>query len=424
VGAQTLVIGGSVDGGLFVLDGDRLQRLDELNTMGFAVDAAGDRLARVVCGFMPNVAELLLYDRSITGYLRLPGLIAPHGLVWDGDELVVVSSGSNEVVRFSPVGERLSSWNPCTASGDAWHLNCLAFAGDGLYVSASGTSDHDLGWETNVAGGVLVRVGDAAPVISGLRRPHHPHWIDGSWLVCESAAGAVTRFAPNGTRLQTVDLGGWTRGLAADATDIYVGISCDRERPGPPRAEVVRLDRTTLVERDRAPVPAREIWDLRFVPSELVEGLSTGFVAGGAMALASRRPAAPIVSSDVPLAPTDVGVAIRIGATPGLVEAGQRLELDWTATNTGQRPLSPLGAFPFRIGVRWSTADELLADQHRVVLPEVLTPGSECSGRTVITVPPEAEGELTLTVSLVQELCWWLCDPVPAHGVRRTLSAA
>ncbi len=41
--------------------------------------------------------------------------------------------------------------------------------------------------------GVIVPVGSQTPVVAGLRRPHHPLWLDGSWLVCESAAGAVSR---------------------------------------------------------------------------------------------------------------------------------------------------------------------------------------------------------------------------------------
>ncbi|HMS73472.1 MAG TPA: carotenoid biosynthesis protein, partial [Baekduia sp.] len=61
------------------------------------------------------------------------------------------------------------------------------------------------------AGAGLTGMGAAAPrVVAGLRRPHHPLWLDDSWLVCESAAGAVSRFSAAGQRQHSVELGAWT----------------------------------------------------------------------------------------------------------------------------------------------------------------------------------------------------------------------
>lgn len=424
MGAAQLVLGGSVEGGLYRLAGNQIDRIDDLPTVGIAVDAAGQRVARVLRGFDPHVAEVLIYDEvGVSRYLRLPGVVAAHGIAWDGDELLVASSGTNEIVRFSAGGERLRTWNP-GGTGDAWHLNCLASREGAFFASAAGTSDTDLSWNSDVAGGVIVPLDSGVPVVTGLRRPHHPTWLDDTWLVCESAAGTVTRFDASGTRLHEQALGGWTRGLAVDDDYVYVGVSSDRERPGPPASELVRLDRRTLAIVDRVPVAARELWDLVFIPDALVAAMESGFASGGAMATAATRDhAAPPISSDVPMTTSDVSATLSISELPATATPGQRLDLDWTLTNTGGHPLSPIGAFPFRIGMRWSTAAGLVSDRYRATLPGVLAPGDSCSGRSTLTVPPDANTpSVTLTVSVLQELCWWLRDEVPAHGAEHELT--
>lgn len=179
---------------MFALDGSSVQQLDALDTMGIAVHPSGDRMARIVRGFDHSVAELLIYDRDgIRKYLRLPDYKALHGLAWDGDALVAVSSGTNEVVSLTADGEFVTAWQVGPLRADAWHLNCVSAGPAGLCVSASGQSDRADGWHDRIDGGVIVPVGSQTPVVAGLRRPHHPLWLDDSWLVCESAAGAVSR---------------------------------------------------------------------------------------------------------------------------------------------------------------------------------------------------------------------------------------
>src|SRR5579885_2975499 len=47
-----------------------------------------------------------------------------HDVLVRGEETVIVSTGSNEIVRFDSQGE-VSTVFKAEGEGDAWHLNCL-----------------------------------------------------------------------------------------------------------------------------------------------------------------------------------------------------------------------------------------------------------------------------------------------------------
>lgn len=421
---RQLVIGGSVDGGFFVLTDQGLDRIDALSTSGFAVDAAGERLARIVSGGSTGNGELVVYDAAgALCYRRFDQIWDPHDVLWDGDELEVVSSGTNSVVRLSGAGVPLDAWR-AHGEGDSWHLNCLLRREGRLLVSAFGEYDRHQEWLTagDLAGaGLLLDIGSGEKVLTGLNRPHHPRWIDGAWLICESGSGAVTRLSEHGERLQSVDIGGWTRGVAVDDDRIYVGISVDRAHAGDQTASVAVLDRSTLAVLDRFAVPAREIYDLQFVPAVLIEGVRKGFDTNAVRRTGLMAPSA--MSEDqvgdfdaVPLAPEVVAVSVRLEDVPPTVVRSRLLTLGWQLENLGSEPLSPYGPNGFKIGLIWSRDGVVLDATHRTTLPRIATGGAVQSGRLRVAAPDVDPGPMTLTVSLLQEHVHWLADVDPEHG--------
>src|ERR1700688_2246065 len=85
-------------GGLFALENGRIEAIDRVSSLGLATN--GRRVARVLhCApDVGEVAEVVISDeRGVTHYLRLDDVVAAHDVVWDRNELIVVSPWMNAV---------------------------------------------------------------------------------------------------------------------------------------------------------------------------------------------------------------------------------------------------------------------------------------------------------------------------------------
>ena len=112
-------LGERTDGGLFAYDCNAMEQLDTLSSTGLAVDDG--RLGRLLwsSGEAGSVGELLVYDqKGVERYLRIDALREPHDLMWDGHQLVAVSTMSNSILWISPAGEVTRTWR-AEGDGDA-----------------------------------------------------------------------------------------------------------------------------------------------------------------------------------------------------------------------------------------------------------------------------------------------------------------
>jgi hypothetical protein len=110
--------------------------------------------------------------------------------------------------------------------------------------------------------------------VTGLSGPHNPRYFDGTWYVCDSHAGTVVRQTADG-RKDCVDLGGFTRGFAADANYFYVGVSADRKAAAPSEASsIVVLERASLQVVGRIEIPFPEIYDIVLVAPEFSQAVA------------------------------------------------------------------------------------------------------------------------------------------------------
>ena len=251
-------LGDDTGGGLYMLEDSTFSVLDGVSSTGLAVSADGRRLARLLCveDDADVAGELLIYDRQgLLAHHRLDALRQPHSVVWDGDTLVVVSTGTNAILRIDPSGVVRRTWK-APGNDDSWHLNSLAWRRGRMLISAFGRFAEHHEWVQESAregAGIVFDVRSGRDVLGGLSAPQNPLWLDGGWLVCNSGAGELLRLDRQGRVLARRAFSGWTPGLAVDEALVYQGVSAHRlGGAGAGTACVVGLTRGRWGDRDQA----------------------------------------------------------------------------------------------------------------------------------------------------------------------------
>ncbi len=407
-------------GGLFVFDGE-LERIDWLSTTG--LHTTGDVFLRLLWG-----PDLLVYDRrGVARYLRLDELSDPHDVTVDGDRIVVVSTGRNEILRYTPSGELAERWSP-GGEGDAWHLNNLHTTGGRLVCSAFGRFDGDRAWAEPGArdgAGVVFDVASGETVLTGLTAPHNPRRLADGWLVCNSGTGEVLELADDGSPRRGVELGGWTRGLTDLDGLLAVGVSARRKANTPGEtASLAVLDRASLEELERIPFPCREIYDVALVPASFVDGFRRGLRTNGRvegeLVQASMFEAVGVEplrlwATGEPLPPEAMRSRITV-EVPGSLRAGARELLACTVQNDGGAILTSAPPNPVSLSYRWYDGRDAVSEGDRVPLPHALPPGAPVAIDLALAVPLES-GKYRLSISLVQEHVAWFDEVDPRNGL-------
>jgi hypothetical protein len=161
------------------------------------------------------------------------------------DSFVCVSTGANEILWVDPFGAVTRRWQ-AQGERDAWHLNCLCERDGRLHVSAFGEFAGHRDWVGNCRGrGFILDFESGSKVVTDLNGPHNPRFIGGEWVVCDSHASSLV-FCRGSEPARTLQLSGFTRGLAYDDHFIYVGESADRKADVPGRSLLDRDCRPTL----------------------------------------------------------------------------------------------------------------------------------------------------------------------------------
>lgn len=421
---------GDTGGGLFSVDGQRVERIDRLSCTGLWTGEG--RFARLLhTTAADNVIELLVYDgRGVVSYTRLDDAAGPHDLLWDGCAYIVVSTATNSVLWITANGSIGRRWK-AEGEGDAWHLNSLLVKDGRLLVSAFGKFRRNREWNENreLKSGIVFELESGREVLSGLECPHTPRFLDDHWLICNSRKHELLRIDPgSGQVVNRVALQGWTRGLAATDDALFVGESVNRtDSDDAGTASIAVLDRRTLKLLGRHALPCREVYDLVMVPRNLVQGIKAGFRTSRTRMLEQRQFSIFDQLGVEPgcLWPTgrrleSADRRVRIASQgPGALQSGQTIELECTVENLGSSYLVSLPPYPVHLSYKWldPQSQQPLPDSEglRTQLPDALPPRTPQTLKIQVQAPP-TPGLYLLRLTAVQEYVAWFDDDAPSNA--------
>ncbi len=421
---------GDTGGGLCLFDGSSLQTIDRVSTAGMAV--RDDRLARILSTpLSAGTGEILIYDgRGITHYLRVDELSDAHYLGWDKGHLVISSTGNNSIVWITLAGEIVRRWR-APGEDDSWHLNGIYLHDGQLYGCAFGKYSHYRGYKDRLSqeDGFVFELESGRTVAQGLCAPHSPVRVDGLWTVCDSLRNAVVQFdASTGRQVRRADLRAFTRGLAVTDDYLIVGESIQRRETSKDIAgsfAVLRRSDLSLVAR--FPVPFREVSDIVIVPRSLAHAAKTGFRTNPLRVSETDQLQ---MFREVGIEPTRLWAVgerltasqcnIRVQADiPPHFVAGKLTLVDCTITNVGEGFLCSELPYPVYISYKWRRTEKSPEFPHlegiRTRLPKTLAPGESMRCRIELQAP-EIEGDVKLTITMLQELVVWFDELDELNG--------
>jgi hypothetical protein len=258
----------------------------------------------------PNPSGLFVFDRRSLTLLAshvCASIFDAHTAIVEENALVVVSTGSDEIVRVhlrgpNVIGEEVV-WraDAHTARGDLHHLNAICQWRGDLVVSGFGRKTGPT-WST-ASNGFITAIRNGERLASGLKHPHSLVDVDGALVYCQSSTSTLHLHGTD--RVQQMP--GYARGIARAGDSLFVGTSRGRQiskstghltNRGDPgatagRCAIVRLSATTFeieeavqLERfgveiyDLLPVSGIDGWPLQGETEwrdNLIAGLWSGF---------------------------------------------------------------------------------------------------------------------------------------------------
>jgi len=421
-------------GGLFAIRDSVAERIDRISSMGLAFD--GRRLARILrcTAEDADVGEVAIYDeRGVQRYLRLDGTASVHDVVWDGEDLVVVCPWDNAVRWFAPTGLVIREIR-YDGPRDSRHLNCLARRGDRWYATDFGVTGAFRGWNASAYKhqGRIIDLETGAPVARGLSSPHSPRWIDGMWIVCNSAECELVAIDEASERIvRRVSCEHWTRGLAYDDDFFYVG-ACRRRatQESIEDSQIVVIDRHSWKVAERIVVPVQEIYDLIFTSRAMLEGCRRGFDVNPLRTREFRQyrllselgidQLDRLWHSGDPLPKSDFRCDVA-GEVPATWVAGELLEVSVQLSNRSDSFFTTAPPAPVYVSYKWLEIDTgaSLDDRRawRSKLPRTIFP-AETIAMTALIAAPERVGKAILKVTLIQEGIAWFDEQASGNAAQ------
>lgn len=428
-GDVLLISSASDNGGIAAFDGTVCGKIDGLKTHGLAF--RDGRLFRALAYTeQPRpMTDLLVYDaHGVFRYQRLDDVWGAHDVLPRDGYTLVVATGHNIVYRVDDAGA--TPWWHTGAREDTWHVNCLTEVDGTVYMTAFGIFDARRAWDTDrdARSGVLVRLPDAHVVLSGLTQPHHPRWIDGTWVVCNSGKGTLDAYDPAGRLLRRRALPRYPRGVAVGERAIFVGSSTHRtDRSNQPATVTIlaRDDWSTIGEFD---LEWAEIYDLVIVPRDIVAGVATGFRTNTHRVREQDQAALFDAAGVAPQRLWAVGEPIRraslratLRATvPTTMRPREIVEVPCTVANDADVIFVTAPPNPVYICYRWyDAAGEPVGAGEWLHTPLARAlPPAERIAATFLVQAPEQPGRYTLAASLLQQNVAWFDDVDAANGQR------
>lgn len=210
-------------GGLFLIEDETVKQLDDRPTTGLCF--AGDKLVRALWNRHCCETIFLVQDDTESNFIVDAG--DPHEVSWNGEEVAIVASRTNEIVWVTLNGKITRRWQASTVP-NSWHISGVTCVDDGTVFSAFGRYETEREWQGNDSPvGFLHHIEQEEDLLTEIRSPHSPKLIDGQWWCCESLDRSIVHGS------ERIEVDGWARGLEVTENEIVVGISAFRQRLAP-----------------------------------------------------------------------------------------------------------------------------------------------------------------------------------------------
>ncbi|CDQ11145.1 protein of unknown function [Acidithiobacillus ferrivorans] len=247
-------------GGVFSCRNDAIICLDDRPTCGLSL--AHGKLARAV------QAEGAVVLTTAEGGQEYRGPWADiHDVLLTEQGFYLVSTETSEVLKWDIAKKTVVERWQFSEQHDSWHVNCLGIIHKELCFTAFGDFAGTRGYKNHSATRGFFRSihGTKNPWLEGLSQPHSILTAqDGYLYLCDSETGNVRQYTMEFTLQRTLNIGGYSRGLAWRDGILFVGLSASRNTVAAEhqQAKIVAFDTKTWAEIDRIAVPCQEIYDL------------------------------------------------------------------------------------------------------------------------------------------------------------------
>ena len=157
-----------------------------------------------------HISVLDRYKMSPIFCQELPEIKDGHSILSTGKKLYVVSTGTDEIICYDILKNKLenpkSFWRADDAGKDTHHINSIVKMGDDIYVSAFGPKTGKL-W-TSASNGYIHNITRNARIKEGINHPHSLSERNGQLYYCESSTRSFCSLDG-----QVLKLDGYTRGI-------------------------------------------------------------------------------------------------------------------------------------------------------------------------------------------------------------------
>lgn len=248
------------NGGVFLLDGDGVERLSMVETTGMAIVPDGVLWARQ----SDDANQLRRLSRGACLQTQLADHpLDVHDVLWHDGHVLAVYTELNTVARLDADLREVERWT-LPGERDASHLNSICIHEGRLLATRFCASERRRGYKDATRGaGEVIDVETREVLLAGLSQPHSLTSHDGMLWLCDSETRALRGYR-DGTLAVEQAFDGYTRGLAFDSDRILLGLSRSRNEPSVAlgNARLLELDARTLEVRSHVDLPADEIYDV------------------------------------------------------------------------------------------------------------------------------------------------------------------
>jgi hypothetical protein len=157
-----------------------------------------------------HISVLDRYKMVPIFYQELPEIKDGHSVLSTGKKLYVISTGTDEIIRYDISNNKLENpktfWRADDAGKDTHHINSIVKMGDDLYISAFGPKSGKL-W-SSASNGYIYNITRKVRIKEGIYHPHSLSERNGQIYYCESSTRSFCSL--DGPILK---LDGYTRGI-------------------------------------------------------------------------------------------------------------------------------------------------------------------------------------------------------------------